>query len=99
MAAGTEEADASAVGFESGTDSAGVLEDGVGLFGEEIWAGWEYMGVVVSVGRLGLCVWACGEDMGSDGSMGRLGEDVSEVLDAVLGRGCGEGSMREFSPK
>ena len=65
----------------------------MGLLGDEVWAGWEYMGVEASVGRLGFGVWASWEYMGREGSMGLLGDEASEVMEAVLGRVCGEGSM------
>ena len=93
MGAETGEGEASGAGFESGAETGCILDEGVGLLGDEVWAGWEYMGVEASVGRLGFSVWAGWELMESEGSMGRLGDEASELFVDVLGRVCGEGSM------
>ena len=58
----------------------------MGLLGDEVWAGWEYISVEASVGRLGFGGWAGWEYMGRDGSVGLLGDEASEVMEAVLGR-------------
>ncbi|GMY14967.1 hypothetical protein FCV25MIE_10206, partial [Fagus crenata] len=57
------EGEASGAGFESGAKSGWILDEGVGLLGDEVWAGWEYVGVEASVGRLGFCVWAIAEKL------------------------------------
>ena len=53
MGAETGEGEASGAGFESGAETGCILDEGVGLLGDEVWAGWEYMGRDGSVGLLG----------------------------------------------
>ncbi|GMY33569.1 protein trichome birefringence-like 42, partial [Fagus crenata] len=82
---GTEEDDASIVGFEVEVVSGWVLEEGEGLLGG-VWAGWEFVGVDKSVGLLGVGVWVGWECMEIEGSVGQLGGEASELMEAVLGR-------------